>query len=216
MAYISFKGIHFSKKYQNFLKKFIHNEDVIEFLFKNSRLETFEKSIAIDGQLFYIDYVLGESEDSSRDIIKTYEEYEGRIPLNYLAIAVFDEINFICIDSNNHFYIWSRDKNDLYFSKKENVYKTQDTRLKLIAKSFIDFESLLIDDVDTKLYGDDEYDEFSDPNIPFEDSDIDDDFKNPELFFKQSSEEIDIQLKKLALSTKGIELLELFKQKKLL
>lgn len=80
----------------------------------------------------------------------------------------------------------------------------------------MDFESLLIDYVDTKLYGDNEYDEFSDPNIPFEDSDIDDDFKNPELFFKQSSKKIDIQLKKLALSTKGMELLELFKQKKLL
>lgn len=216
MEYTSFKGIHFSKKYQNFLKKFTHNEDFIEFLFKNSRLETFEKSITIDGQLFRIDYVLGESEDSSRDIIRTYEEYEGRIPLNYLAIAVFDEVNFICIDSNNYFYIWFRDKNDLYFSEKENVYKTQDLSLKLIAKSFIDFEGLLVDDVDAKLDEYNEYDEFSDPNIPFEDSDIDDDFKNPELFFKQSSKKIDIQLKKLALSTKGIELLELFKQKKLL
>ena len=59
-------------------------------------------------------------------------------------------------------------------------------------------------------------DDYENPNTPFEDEDIDDDFKHPELFFKQAKNDVDIQLKKLALSKKGQDLLLLFKNKKLM
>lgn len=203
-------------EYVQLLSRFSGEEDFINFLMnKNIAHPEDEACLKIAEEEYGFDYFLGRSKNSDEDIKKVAKAYKDRIPEKFLPIAVTNEIDFICVGEDSRFYLWRRGVNDLYFDEKsKNKYKKQDKNLFFLAENF----NTLLGLISSCEIGQDEefIDDYENPNTPFEDEDIDDDFKHPELFFKQAKNDVDIQLKKLALSKKGQDLLLLFKNKKLM
>jgi hypothetical protein len=159
-----------------------------------------------------IDSFLGRSSDETKDLLKVHNSYDGRIPEPFLAICQVNEIDF----ARDGIYLWQRHNNDLYFDPGEpNKYREQDTDLVQIANSFSEFLNL-IHWCAQSAPDDASDDDFDNPNIPFADSDIESDFKHPDLFFKQSETAVAVQLRKLALSEMGRQLLAVFKDRKLI
>ncbi|CAN7450984.1 hypothetical protein [Acidovorax sp. LjRoot117] len=197
------------------LKNFTEDEKFLAFFEKNNIATPEDPScIVLNGKSLSVDFFLGRSKDDEKDYLKINQMYEERIPKGFSAICQLNEVDYACFGPEAMIYLWQRYKNDLYFDPSSpNKYKPQNCDLVLICRSFEDFLKLVTNcDEDEESSEDD----FDNPKIPFKDDDIEDDFKHPELFFKQSSEAIEIQLRKLALSEKGKDLLSLFKKMGLL
>ncbi|THJ31586.1 hypothetical protein E8K88_14840 [Lampropedia aestuarii] len=216
MKFLSKKTKIDIEPYISDLKRSTSDEKFLKFFEeKNNATPKASACILIGGNSLIFDYFLGRSKELEKDYLLIKDEYEGRIPKNFSAVCRVDEVHFICLGPKSKFYLWDRYKNDLYFDPLlANKYKKQDEKLELIAENFDELIGLIVDnDSDAE---DDEYDHYEDPSVPFNDEDILGDFKNPELFFKQTPEAIQVQLKKLQLSKKGMELLALFAEKKLI
>lgn len=204
-------------KYRSLLLEFTSDKELVEFLIQNN-VAHFKDSmyLTIEGEQYSFEHFLGRSKNTTEDLLKVFEAYEGRIPDKYIAVAVVNEVDFVCAGPGSKLYLWRRDVNDLYFEEgSRNTYKKQDKKLYVLADNFNGLMALVAEwDGDAE---DEEFeDDFENPNIPFEDADIEDDFKHPELFFKQPENDVRIQLKKLSLSKKGKELLSVFREKGLL
>lgn len=217
MKFKSIKSKINIKPYLDILRTYTNEKKFLDFFEKNNIATPATPScIEVAGSDMSIDFFLGRSENPEMDYIKINEAYEYRIPDNFSAICIVNEIDFICIGPDSRFYLWSRYKNDLYFDPKHpNEYKPQDKNLAEIAGSFADLLNLINEKPKDKDINNED-DPYENPSIPFEDEDIADDFKNPDLFFKQSPHAIEIQIKKLQLSENGRKLLDLFKKNGLL
>lgn len=204
-------------RYESLLLDCTSDRSLIEFLIGRN-LQKYKEPmfLSVDGEQYSFEYFLGRSENSSEDLVKVFETYKGRIPDGYVAVAVVNEVDFVCAGPGSRLYLWRRDVNDLYFEGGgRNAYKEQNKTLYVLAENFTELLSRI---AVWKESGEEEVfdDDFENPHIPFDDADIEDEFKHPELFFKQSAEDVSIQLKKLNLSKKGLELLALFREKGLL
>lgn len=206
-----------SGKYESLLLGCTGDKSLIDyFIGKNAQNFKEPMFLNVEGEQYSFEYFLGISENSDEDLVMVFDAYKGRIPDGYVAVAVVNEVDFICAGPGARFYLWRRDVNDLYFeSGGRNAYKKQDENLYVLAQNFTELLGLI--EGGQEAEDDEEFeDDFENPQLPFDDADIQDEFKYPELFFKQPAKDVSIQLRKLKLSKKGLELLALFRERGLL
>lgn len=211
MKFISKKTKISIEPYLALISKFSKDEKYVDFFTAFNVATPIEDScIFVDDRALSIDFFLGRSTNGEEDLLKVFQSYENRIPSAYLPVCQANDIDFLCVGVDSGVYLWSREKNDLYFDPKNaNFYLPQNIVLRKCFEGFDDLLDSIVRD-DSNVIGGIE-DDYDNPNIPFDDDDIEDDFKHPELFFKQSPDAVRIQLKKLNLSKRGCELLELFR-----
>ena len=197
------------------LRRYTDDNEFLEFFEANNVASpVVEACIKTTRESLSFDFFLGRSKEREKDYLKVNKEYAGRIPDGFSAISRVNEIDYLCVGPHSGFYLWSRYKNDLYFDAAHpNKYKQQDKNLLFLTDRFSDLLGMI---EECAREDDLEKDDYENPEIPFDDEDIEDDFKHPELFFKQSPDAVAVQLRKLKLSPKGEELLSLFAERKLL
>ena len=199
-------------RYLELIGKYTKDKSFVNFFSSNNVARPNPSGyIHLNNQQMSVDFFLGRSHEKNEDLIKIFHSYENRVPRKFLPICQMNEVDFLCIGVDSKIYHWTRDKNDLYFdSGRENSYLPQNVDLQDVYNCFEDF----LGSISTASNGGEVFyeDDYDNPEIPFEDDDIEDDFKHPELFFKQNQQAIGTQLKKLQLSQKGRELLLLFEK----
>ncbi len=221
MRFLSKKTSQSFSKYRKFIESRLGKEgfnDCIEFLEKNNLARPIESaSIHVRGSEVSLDFFLGRSRKNEEDLIKVNEAYEGRVPEFYLAICVVNEVDFACLGRDSKIYLWDHERNDLYFDAiSPNNYKKQDSNLELIFRSFSEFIEEIHPISEPSSDDDAVEDEYNNPDVAYPDDALDFFIKYPSLFFKQTPEATEKKLKKLKLSKKGNQLLDIFREKNLI
>jgi len=197
--------------------KFNADKNYIEFLRKHNVVSiNGEKCVKLRGEQLEIETFFGFSEKDNEDLIKVNDFYEHRIPDDCLAIVSVYDGNLLCLTKKGDVRYWNHEINDLYFNEDGSGYKKQNIKLSIISKSFDSFLDSVEKCADSTEKYNPEKDPYNDSGIPFPDSSLNVYFKYPALFFKNNEYRTPIYMKKLELSERGRELLEKFKEMKLL